>query len=168
MTALAILCALFAGVALRSYLRTVKLVARLRRARSRIAGLRIQLDNSKLRYVDTTARSLKRRNALIRVARHCRSLRDDLDIADVVGAELAIGIHEQATRYDTAILALSRRVAELTLVSCTDLTEFFDGELPADRADAFRGHLAGCADCERRLEGKMQLHAVTSLAGKPS
>lgn len=57
-----------------------------------------------------TMRSLAAR----RVARHCRNLRDDLDVADVVGAELAAGLHEQAARYEAAIEALTRRVAELT------------------------------------------------------
>jgi hypothetical protein len=39
---------------------------------------------------------------------------------------------------------------------CADLDEFFDGELAADQADAFRDHLATCERCERVLEGRMQ------------
>jgi predicted HAD superfamily Cof-like phosphohydrolase len=48
------------------------------------------------------------------VARHCRELRDDLDVAEVVGAELTAQLHDQAARYDAAIEALTRRIAELT------------------------------------------------------
>lgn len=58
-------------------------------------------------------RSFKRRAALVRIARYCRQLRDDLDVADIVGAELAAGMHDQAARYDAAIEALTRRIAEL-------------------------------------------------------
>lgn len=39
---------------------------------------------------------------------------------------------------------------------CTDLDEFFDGELAADQADAFRDHLATCERCQRVLHGRMQ------------
>ena len=39
---------------------------------------------------------------------------------------------------------------------CADLDEFFDGELAADQADAFRDHLATCERCQRVLHGRMQ------------
>lgn len=39
---------------------------------------------------------------------------------------------------------------------CADLDEFFDGELTADQADAFRDHLATCERCQRVLHGRMQ------------
>lgn len=39
--------------------------------------------------------------------------------------------------------------------SCDDLDTFFDGELPADRARAFRVHLASCARCQELLHGRM-------------
>jgi hypothetical protein len=39
---------------------------------------------------------------------------------------------------------------------CADLDEFFDGELAADQADAFRDHLATCERCDRVLDGRMQ------------
>lgn len=39
---------------------------------------------------------------------------------------------------------------------CADLDEFFDGELPAGQADAFRGHLPTCERCQRVLHGRMQ------------
>lgn len=39
---------------------------------------------------------------------------------------------------------------------CADLDEFFDGELPAGQADAFRGHLPACDRCQRVLHGRMQ------------
>lgn len=39
--------------------------------------------------------------------------------------------------------------------SCDDLDPFFDGELPAEGAAAFREHLGGCARCERALRGRM-------------
>ena len=39
---------------------------------------------------------------------------------------------------------------------CTDLDEFFDGELAADQAAAFRDHLATCERCDRVLDGRMQ------------
>ncbi len=39
--------------------------------------------------------------------------------------------------------------------SCDDLDPFFDGELPAEGAAAFREHLGGCARCQRALRGRM-------------
>lgn len=39
---------------------------------------------------------------------------------------------------------------------CADLDEFFDGELAADRADAFRIHLPSCERCQGVLLGRMQ------------
>lgn len=114
MTPLAIATVLLAFLSLRFYLRNGRLVARLLRARSRCAKARDQLAEAERFAGATLVRSVKRRAALVRVARYCRSLRDDLDVADVVGAELAAGLHEQAARYDAAIEALTRRVAELT------------------------------------------------------
>jgi anti-sigma factor RsiW len=40
--------------------------------------------------------------------------------------------------------------------SCADLDPFFDGELAADAADAFRSHLVDCDRCQRVLRGRMQ------------
>lgn len=113
MTTLAILCALLACVSLRLYLRNIRLVAKLRRARSRCAQLRTGLLEAERFGAAQLVRSFKRRAALVRIVRRFRRLRDDLGIADVVGAELAVGLHEQAQRYDAAIEALTRRVAEL-------------------------------------------------------
>jgi len=39
---------------------------------------------------------------------------------------------------------------------CADLDEFFDGELAADRAGAFRIHLPSCERCQAVLLGRMQ------------
>jgi hypothetical protein len=39
---------------------------------------------------------------------------------------------------------------------CADLDEFFDGELAAEQADAFREHLVTCERCQRILDGRMQ------------
>jgi hypothetical protein len=39
---------------------------------------------------------------------------------------------------------------------CTVLDEFFDGELPADQASAFREHLPTCERCQDVLHGRMQ------------
>lgn len=44
--------------------------------------------------------------------------------------------------------------------SCAALDRFFDGELSADRADAFRDHLAACERCQRVLHGRMQEHSA--------
>lgn len=43
---------------------------------------------------------------------------------------------------------------------CADLDEFFDGELVADHADAFRHHLPTCERCQRVLHGRMQESVV--------
>ncbi|HEY0193721.1 MAG TPA: zf-HC2 domain-containing protein, partial [Kofleriaceae bacterium] len=48
---------------------------------------------------------------------------------------------------------------------CNDLDLFFDRELEAAAADAFRDHLAGCASCQDGLEGRM-LEAAR-LIGEP-
>jgi anti-sigma factor RsiW len=40
-------------------------------------------------------------------------------------------------------------------MSCDQLDAFFDGELPADQAAAFRDHLASCARCAAALRGRM-------------
>ena len=47
---------------------------------------------------------------------------------------------------------------------CTDLDEFFDGELPADQADAFREHLVSCERCQCVLEGRMQENIAARVA----
>jgi hypothetical protein len=39
---------------------------------------------------------------------------------------------------------------------CADLDEFFDGELAADQAGAFRRHLGDCQRCQAALHGRMQ------------
>jgi hypothetical protein len=41
-------------------------------------------------------------------------------------------------------------------VRCTDLDSFFDGELEADQAAAFRDHLASCPRCQTVLHGRVQ------------
>lgn len=46
---------------------------------------------------------------------------------------------------------------------CTELDLFFDGELEADQAAAFRDHLASCERCQRVLHGRMQ-EAITADA----
>lgn len=46
-----------------------------------------------------------------------------------------------------------------------ELQEFLDGELPAPRAEAFRAHLAGCAECARELALYRRL--VVALEGAP-
>ncbi len=79
-----------------------------------VARLAAERDRAERRAARAALRSIKRRTALRRIARYCRDLRDDLDIADVVGAELAAGLHEQAARYDAAIQALTTRIADLT------------------------------------------------------
>lgn len=47
---------------------------------------------------------------------------------------------------------------------CADLDEFFDGELAADQADAFREHLAGCDRCQDVLHGRMQESIAARVA----
>ena len=46
--------------------------------------------------------------------------------------------------------------------TCDELHPFFDGELPADRADAFRAHLGSCEACQRELEDVIQLQDLAS------
>jgi hypothetical protein len=41
-------------------------------------------------------------------------------------------------------------------VTCSQLDEFFDGELTSADADAFRTHLATCERCQVALRGRMQ------------
>lgn len=53
---------------------------------------------------------------------------------------------------------------------CTDLDVFFDGELDADQAAAFRDHLATCERCQRVLHGRMQeeIAAQADAAAEPA
>jgi Putative zinc-finger len=53
---------------------------------------------------------------------------------------------------------------------CTDLDIFFDGELDADQAAAFRDHLATCERCQRVLHGRMQeeVAAQADAAAQPA
>lgn len=50
---------------------------------------------------------------------------------------------------------------------CTDLDEFFDGELPAALAEAFRDHLPTCERCQRVLEGRMQESVIARVPIAP-
>lgn len=45
---------------------------------------------------------------------------------------------------------------------CADLDYYFDDELPAEQADAFRDHLATCERCQRLLHGRMQEQVAVS------
>ena len=49
---------------------------------------------------------------------------------------------------------------------CTELDLFFDGELEADRAAAFRDHLATCERCQRVLLGRMQEAVAADTAAE--
>jgi len=53
---------------------------------------------------------------------------------------------------------------------CTDLDVFFDGELDADQAAAFRDHLPTCERCQRVLHGRMQeeIAAQADTAAEPA
>jgi anti-sigma factor RsiW len=46
---------------------------------------------------------------------------------------------------------------------CTDLDEFFDGELAADQANVFWDHLATCERCQEVLHGRMQESVVAHV-----
>ncbi|WP_224369018.1 CHAT domain-containing protein [Hyalangium versicolor] len=48
--------------------------------------------------------------------------------------------------------------------SCEQLAAFVDGELSAEEAEAFRQHLAGCADCQAGLEDQVQASLAVSSA----
>ena len=53
--------------------------------------------------------------------------------------------------------------------ACTRLDEvhaFIDGEMSALNADAFRGHLATCAQCQQELEDALQLSALGEELGE--
>lgn len=52
--------------------------------------------------------------------------------------------------------------AEIDALRCGDLAPYFDGELSAERRDAFCAHLARCKACEAGLLGLMQQDAVVS------
>jgi hypothetical protein len=53
--------------------------------------------------------------------------------------------------------------------TCDHLDAFFDGELQADAAGAFRDHLASCPHCEAALRGRMlEAMVVTSTRKQPS
>lgn len=54
---------------------------------------------------------------------------------------------------DKRIAELERQLEELR---CHDLSAFHDGELSADRAAAFRDHLAGCGACAAELHNLIQ------------
>ena len=47
---------------------------------------------------------------------------------------------------------------------CSNLDEFFDGELASAEAAAFRTHLATCERCQRQLSGRMQEAMVVDEA----
>ncbi|HEX4453649.1 MAG TPA: zf-HC2 domain-containing protein [Kofleriaceae bacterium] len=48
--------------------------------------------------------------------------------------------------------------------TCVQLDAFFDGEMPADAASAFRDHLASCPHCEAALRGRV-LEAMVVTGG---
>lgn len=52
--------------------------------------------------------------------------------------------------------------AEIEVLRCGDLGEYFDGELSTERRDAFDRHLATCERCAAGLLGLMQQDAVVS------
>lgn len=47
---------------------------------------------------------------------------------------------------------------------CSNLDPFLDGELAADAAAEFQGHLASCERCQRVLRGRMQEEMITDAA----
>lgn len=47
---------------------------------------------------------------------------------------------------------------------CDNLDGFFDGELAAEDAEAFTGHLATCQRCQAVLRGRVQEEVIVSLA----
>jgi anti-sigma factor RsiW len=49
-------------------------------------------------------------------------------------------------------------------MTCTQLDAFFDGELAAGEAEAFRAHLATCDRCQLQLRGRMQEALVVDEA----
>jgi len=51
---------------------------------------------------------------------------------------------------------------------CADLCLFVDGELEADRATAFREHLAGCEACRAELPRAQQLASRLSERKEPT
>lgn len=69
-------------------------------------------------------------------------------------------------------LALARRdlrITELELVvdelRCGDLVPFVDGELPADRAEAFQDHMERCEACQDGFGDILRIEAqISSLA----
>jgi len=65
---------------------------------------------------------------------------------------------------DVRIAALERLVNELR---CGDLVPFQDDDLPPERADAFRAHLATCTTCQAGLQDLVQLDARLSTLARP-
>jgi hypothetical protein len=54
------------------------------------------------------------------------------------------------------------------MTTCADLDPFFDGELAAGEATAFRAHLADCARCQAVLHGRMHEAAIVHDASAPA
>jgi anti-sigma factor RsiW len=74
----------------------------------------------------------------------------------------------QVIESESTIAVQDRRIAELEALinelRCGDLHRFYDRELPDDRRDAYRLHLATCERCQRQLNGLMQETVATAGA----
>lgn len=57
--------------------------------------------------------------------------------------------------------------ARRTSLRCDDLDPFFDGELPEEGAELFRGHLGDCERCQEVLRGRMLESLAVSTPAPP-
>src|SRR5262249_31087464 len=72
-------------------------------------------------------------------------------------------VGEPCSRGCGLMLSTTSRMSEAVPVPvCNDLVAFADGELDAERAAAFRAHLASCEACQAGLVEAMQLSARLS------
>lgn len=88
---------------------------------------------------------------------------------EILRDQLAIAGDHRDTyrgRAETLGREVSRLADLVEVLRCGDLVTFADGELPEDRAVAFRDHLGRCAACRRDLEDSVEMDARLSELAK--
>lgn len=60
-------------------------------------------------------------------------------------------------KLETAATKIRDLQREVSALMCWQVGAFVDGELDAERAEAFRGHLSGCANCRQESLDLMTL-----------
>lgn len=96
-------------------------------------------------------------NAVIRAKMEADAL-PDATLLTMAGHAFEAAALELARRGDPNVTVFSCNPTEEPDGSpCADITAFADGELAADRAAAFRVHLAGCAQCQTQIAENVEL-----------